>query len=222
MPSADHFIIVVGIDFSELAGRALDQALELATLHAGAEVHVVYVRPDVWSGLASGASLETAVDTDTTVHQVQKNATEHVARMPASLDKSRIRRVVAHARSGSAAENVAQLAADLDADLVVVGSHGHRGLQRFFLGSVAERVSHLARCPVWIVRPKAHDGADRVPEIEPACPDCLEARRQTGGASLWCARHSEHHLRAHRYAYTSDGMYSSDTTGYASTPQAGA
>lgn len=220
MSSAKHFIIVVGIDFSEFSGHALDQALELATLHEGAEVHAVYVQPDAWSGPAAGAAQQTAADTDKAVHQVQQNATEHVARMPASLDKTRIRRVVAHARGGSPAENVAQLAADLDADLVVVGSRGRQGLERFFLGSVAERVSRLARCPVWIVRAKTHDVAGRVPEIEPPCADCVTARRESAGKEMWCARHSEHHLRAHRYAYASDGMYASDTTGYASTPQA--
>jgi len=50
---------------------------------------------------------------------------------------------VAHFRRGSPAENIAQLAADLDADLVVVGSHGRRGIERLFLGSVAERTLRL-------------------------------------------------------------------------------
>jgi nucleotide-binding universal stress UspA family protein len=221
MSSASQFIIVVGIDFSELAARALDQALELATLHEGAEVHVLYVQPEIWAGARPGGALQGALDADTGVHQVQQNATEHVARMSASLDKKRLRRVVAHFRQGSPAENIAQLAADLDADMVIVGSHGHRGLERFFLGSIAERVSRLARCPVLIVRPKDHATTGHVPEIEPMCPDCLVRRRETGGAELGCARHSEHHLRPHRYSYASDGIYSTDTAAYASTPERG-
>jgi nucleotide-binding universal stress UspA family protein len=221
MSTVSPFIIVVGIDFSELSARALDQALELATLHQGAEAHVLYVQSDAWTGPLRGGALQGALDADTGVHQVQKNAAEHVARMAASLDKTRIRRVVAHFREGSPAENIAQLAADLDADLVVVGSHGHRGLERFFLGSIAERVSRLARCPVWIVKPKDHAVEGRVPQIEPTCPDCLTRRNETGGVELWCVRHSEHHLRPHRYSYTSDGIYGPETAAYASTPERG-
>jgi nucleotide-binding universal stress UspA family protein len=218
MSSTDHFIIVVGVDFSALSGLALDQALELATLHEGAEVHALYVEPDPWTGPPPEGSVKDAADTNTALLEVQTNAAEHVAKMPAYLGKARLRRVVAHFRRGSPAQNVAQLAADLDADLVIVGSHGHRGVESFFLGSVAERVSRLARCPVLVVRPKDHSNAGRVPEIEPTCPDCLQARRASGGAELWCARHSEHHLRPHRYSYSSDGAYSADTAAYASTP----
>jgi hypothetical protein len=88
-----------------------------------------------------------------------------------------------------------------------------------FLGSVAEHVSRLARCPVWIVRPKDHDKSLLVPEIEPPCPDCLAHRDETLGKELWCARHAEHHIRAHGFHYVSDGFYDSATTPYESTPQ---
>ncbi len=154
--------------------------------------------------------------------KVQERAKQRVDQMAPNLRKRQIRRVVAHFRRGSPAENVAQLAADLDADLVVVGSHGHRGLERFFLGSVAERVSRLARCPVWIVRPKDHSTEERVPQIEPPCPDCLVARQASEGKKLWCARHSEHHyMPPHTHHYVNDGMYSAETTAYEATPERG-
>jgi nucleotide-binding universal stress UspA family protein len=218
MSSKDRFIIVVGVDFSVLSGLALDQALQLATLHEGAEVHALYVEPDPWTGPPRQGSVTDAIDTNTALLEVQKNAADHLAAMPAGVGKARLRRVVAHFRRGSPAQNVAQLAADLDADLVIVGSHGHRGVERFFLGSVAERVSRLARCAVMVVRPKDHSKAGVVPEIEPPCPDCVKARVASGGAALWCARHSEHHVRPHGYSYSSDGVYSADTAAYASTP----
>jgi nucleotide-binding universal stress UspA family protein len=222
MSSTDRFVIVVGIDFSELANRALDQALEMACLREGSEVHVLYVEPDVWAGATLSAAIQEASNADAAVHQVQQRATERIEKMPAHLERRRIRRVVAHFRRGAPAENVAQLAADLDADLVVVGSHGHRGLERLFLGSVAERVSRLARCPVWIIRPKDHSTAGRVPEIEPPCPDCLTARRESNGEKLWCERHAEHHIRPHRYSYVTRGIFSADTQAYEATPERGA
>lgn len=220
MSSPHHFTIVVGIDFSPLSDRALDHALEMASLREGSEVHVVYVEPDIWVGATLAAAPPLANGAEAAVKKVQERAAEHVAAMPAHLDKRRVRRVVAHFRRGAPSENIAQLAADLDADLIVVGSHGHRGLERLFLGSVAERVSRLARCPVWIVRPKDHAAAGRVPEIEPPCPDCVKARAASGGKQMWCERHSEHHyLRPHLYSYVSDGLYSADTTAFESTPE---
>jgi nucleotide-binding universal stress UspA family protein len=61
---------------------------------------------------------------------------------------------VCHIRLDAASEEISQLAADLEADLVVVGTHGRRGLGRFLLGSVAEGVVRAAPCPVFVVRPK--------------------------------------------------------------------
>ena len=50
---------------------------------------------------------------------------------------------------------IAQLATDLEADLVIVGTHGRRALSRLVLGSVAEVAVRLAPCPVLVMRPKA-------------------------------------------------------------------
>ena len=220
MSSANQrFVIVVGIDFSNLANHALDQALEAACLREEAEVHVLYVEPEGWIEGALSSPLGNAVKTDASLEQVQQRANERVNALGGRLDAGRLKRVVAHLRHGSPPEQIAQLAADLDADLVVVGSHGYHGIQRLFLGSVAERAAHLARCPVWIVRPKDHSTSGRVPQIEPPCPDCVRRREETSGAALWCARHSEHHIRPHLYSYASNSTYSSETRVYEATPE---
>lgn len=219
MPRPHPFTIVVGIDYSALGDQALDQALEMACLREGSEVHVLHVEPDLWIGAALAAP-PYASTAQEGAKKVQERAAERIAAMPDTLDKRRVGRVVAHFRRGSPAENVAQLAADLDADLVVVGSHGHRGVERILLGSVAERVVRLARCPVWVVRPKDHSAEGRVPEIEPPCPDCLKTREASGGETMWCERHAEHHyLRPHVHTYTSEGIYSAETRVYESTPE---
>lgn len=101
---------------------------------------------------------------------------------------------------GRPAREIVWAAAHFDAEAVVVGSHGRKGLGRFFMGSVAERVVRLAGCPVLVVRAKNHDPRIVLPEIEPVCPECAEARAASNGAKLWCARHAEHHVRAHVYS----------------------
>jgi nucleotide-binding universal stress UspA family protein len=58
---------------------------------------------------------------------------------------------------GDVREGILDTAADWHADLIVVGSHGQRGIQRFLLGSVSEFVARHAKCSVEIIRaPAAH------------------------------------------------------------------
>ncbi len=53
---------------------------------------------------------------------------------------------------GDIREGIIDYAAEWAADLIVIGSHGRRGIQRFLLGSVAEFVARHAKCSVEIVR----------------------------------------------------------------------
>src|SRR5690606_23485482 len=96
-------------------------------------------------------------------------------------------RCVTYLSTDYPAQAVIQLANDLEADMVVVGTHGRQGFRRFLLGSVAEGVVRTAHCPVLVVRPE--DQNARVPEIEPPCPKCIEARNASGGEQLWCDQH---------------------------------
>ena len=52
----------------------------------------------------------------------------------------------------SADEQIARAVTEQKADLLVVGSHGRRGLQRFFLGSVAEKLARKVDCAIFIVK----------------------------------------------------------------------
>ena len=58
-----------------------------------------------------------------------------------------------------------ELADELKAGMIVIPSHGYRGLKRFFLGSVAERVVRQANCPVLVLK---HDHAEEAEEAEAA------------------------------------------------------
>jgi hypothetical protein len=114
---------------------------------------------------------------------------------------ARLPEVHVHTSVGLPADEIVWLAAHLDADLVVVGSHGRRGFKRLLLGSVSEKVVRLCGCPVVVVRDKSHKAAWRVPEIEPICPECAKVRAETEGKQLWCGRHQGRHIRAHVYGY---------------------
>jgi nucleotide-binding universal stress UspA family protein len=59
-----------------------------------------------------------------------------------------------HVISGTPDDDVVRMAHELSADLVVMATHGRKGLRHFILGSVAERVMREAECPVLTMRTK--------------------------------------------------------------------
>lgn len=194
--------VLVAIDFKTAGAAVLRRAMELAARgHARSEIHVVSVietQPTVYGrDLPSAAAVR--------LHELATNVVKEV---DPELGE-RIARVVVHVLVGSPAQEITWLAAHLDADLIVLGTHGRRGVGRFMLGSVAEVVVRTAGCPVLVDRPKAHPEAWRQPAIEPPCEDCLAKRNETHGAEAWCERHAGHHVQQHVYSWndTSSRMY---------------
>lgn len=196
------FRIVVAIDFSEPSRLALVEAANMAALR-GAELHPVHVvddAPDPITGRTDVTALDHRFETATT------RAREFIDAELAEL-KQRLgafgtlgQRVTFHVRAGAPAAQVVDLAASLDADLIVVSTHGLRGLARLVMGSVSEKVVRLAHCPVLIVRPKAHPKPAEA-QLEPLCADCAKLRADSGNPELWCPRHTRPHPHAHRFSY---------------------
>ncbi len=207
------YTVVVGVDFSQASDEALDEAFSLSTAR-NAELHVLYVDDHF---LVPEGGREAA---EATLSRIEHHALARIEDLGRRVGKQiTFRKLYSHFRLGAAAEQLVQLASDLDADLVVVGTHGRSGMKRLVLGSVAGRVVALARCPVWIVRQKDHLGLGKVPDIEPPCKDCVAKRAETAGATFWCERHSEHHVRAHAYHYAGgEGSDRGGSSGSSATP----
>ena len=196
--SEKPYLIVVGIDYSPASDLAFERALELAAERPKAEVHVVnvvnlYGAHGILDGSTEPVGFTSVTLADATT-ALERHVEQRRAAFAGSLSSVRVH---SHLRLDAPATEVAQIAADLEADLVVVGTHGRRGVARILLGSVAEAVVRMAPCPVLVVRPKALP--EQPPAIEPPCPDCLEARRTSAGAEYWCARHRERHGQRHVY-----------------------
>ena len=193
------YLIVVGIDYSPASDLALERAFELAAARSRSEVHVVsvvnlYGVQAIVDGSAApveNSRVTLADATSSLEHYVEQRR----SKFQGSLDSVRVR---SHLRLDAPATEVAQIAADLEADLVVVGTHGRRGIARMLLGSVAESVVRLAPCPVLVVRPKALP--EQPPQIEPPCPQCVETRKASAGAEFWCEQHRERHGQRHTYS----------------------
>jgi nucleotide-binding universal stress UspA family protein len=190
------YVIVVGIDFSDASRLTLREGLKTGLQRGGGEVHVVHVDSNIAEGTPHRPSAApSALDP---MQQLHVLVVEEVAAFRTILRPfvGATMRVVLHVRTNAPGKEIAQLAADLEADLVVVGTHGRTGLTRVLLGSVAHEVVSLSPCPVLVVRAK---NTSYVPDIEPPCPRCVEARKESGGRELWCDQHRAHHGRRHTY-----------------------
>jgi nucleotide-binding universal stress UspA family protein len=92
-----------------------------------------------------------------TLDQLDKRVRQWSARQLDKLTGSAKRagvRATALLRDGNPADQILRARRSTRAGLIVVGTHGRRGLPKFFLGSVAERVVRMAPCPVVTVRGK--------------------------------------------------------------------
>jgi nucleotide-binding universal stress UspA family protein len=203
---SEPYIVLVGMDFSELADRALAEAFDLAGHREHAEIHIVSIVPliGVDTNLAGEGSLQTGgvnrleSELERLRAHVQLRLEAFVA-LVAKRGGKVSGRIVSHVRMDTPATGIAQLAADLKASLIVIGTHGRHGLARLLMGSVAETTIRYARCPVLVVPPQEEA---REVKIEPACPECLRSRAAPNSQELWCAQHREHHGRRHTYHQT--------------------
>lgn len=88
--------------------------------------------------------------------QEMAEAGEELERTAAELTSAKIEKRI---EVGDVGGTVCRLAADLQVDVIVVGSHGRGAIERLLLGSVSEQVVRHAPCPVLVVRP--HPDADK-------------------------------------------------------------
>lgn len=137
--------ILVAVDFSPASDAALEQAARLADAFGASVVvlHVYEAPTFVYPALPF-------LPLDDISSAIEKNATAGVAAIVKRMTANG-RAVEGLVRQGSAWQRIEEVAAEILADLVVVGTHGRRGVARAIIGSVAERVVRTSRVPVLTV-----------------------------------------------------------------------
>jgi len=108
------------------------------------EPFVVSVPPQ----MAAGYAPEQAVREQERLTQA-KESVEHAANMLRSIGLKNVQCRVVESEVRTGILNVAET---WHPDLIIVGSHGRKGLQKFLLGSTAGSIARYAPCSVWIVR----------------------------------------------------------------------
>ena len=134
--------ILVATDFSVAAETALDNALALAA-QLGAKVYLVHAYELPIVGFPDGTLIASAEVAGRIIASAQKDLAACVAkRRDSSVE------IVPILKQADPREAVLAVAEEVSADLVVMGTHGRRGLARALIGSVAESVVRTSPVPV--------------------------------------------------------------------------
>jgi nucleotide-binding universal stress UspA family protein len=186
--------IVVPIDFDQPSVYALRRGAEIFRRSPAFELEVLHVIER--TGLS-----ELESDWKEVVTRSAKKLQEFMRAKLADPSAIAGRQVGLHVRTGNAVDEIVRFADEVGAQLIVVGSHGRKGLAKKILGSTSEKILELAHTSVVIA---SGDPSAEAPAIEPPCPDCQSARRASKGQQWWCARHAETHPLGHSYSYRSE------------------
>ena len=143
--------ILVPIDFSSCAKKALQYAIPFAAQH-DAELVLLYVAPTP----SYAAGEYGIIDNSALAEEVCANSEKRLGELAAEEIPSGVK-VETIARAGSATAEILDVAEKLPADIIVLSTHGYTGLKHVLLGSVAEHVVRHAPCPVLVVREKEHE-----------------------------------------------------------------
>ena len=141
--------ILIATDGSELGAKAVDQGLDLAK-QLGAKVTAITVT-EPWTAAAYGT-----IPTPTLIKVYDKAAADNAARILASVSDVAKKKQVAcdalHVKDHYPADGIIDTAKARGCDLIVMASHGRRGLARVLLGSETTKVLTLSPIPVLVCR----------------------------------------------------------------------
>ena len=137
--------ILVPIDFSTNSVQALAYAALLARRFGAALVLVHVLDPIFTQGRLKSPRLQTVRA------EALRDAKTDLAKLAQRCREGLSQPAEAHVTDGAAHAAIIEFARKSKANWIVMGSKGRTGMQRFFTGSVAERVVRFAPCPVLIV-----------------------------------------------------------------------
>ncbi|MGO9837930.1 MAG: universal stress protein [Polyangiaceae bacterium] len=146
--SSRPFTIVVGHDFDMAGGHAFDQGMSLALRIPGSHLHAVHVESAVGREVRTGR-----LTTMLRIYAAEKYAADGRTGQLVSI----------HVKRGDPAREIIQFAAEISADLIVVGSRGGLHLKELFSRSMLARLSRGARCPLMVAGGETRETRALVP-----------------------------------------------------------
>jgi nucleotide-binding universal stress UspA family protein len=173
--------ILVPVDFGELSEPAIEKAIEFATAFGGAVTLLHVYEYSLW-GIDGGP--ESAIDSGRRIRQAAEKELDALV----TKHRSRGVEVTGLIRMGIPWSETLNHAQESGADLIVVGTHGRRGLPRALLGSVAEKIVRCSTVPVLTIRgTSSSDAAAKVTKGTTK----VAASKNIAGKGLAAGRHDE-------------------------------
>jgi len=167
-------IVLCPVDFDDNSMAALGHARRLA-IDMGATIHLLHVLPILPMLADHGVGIGTDEQAEEQARIKLKDAVRRrLTRVPAEI----------HTRIAFVSEvpkNILASARDLNADLIVMATHGRTGVKHLFFGSVTEAVVRNASCPVLTLR-FAQGAAASEPETAKAQAPVLVGKKKSGAS----------------------------------------
>jgi nucleotide-binding universal stress UspA family protein len=157
--------IVVPTDFSPDAEHAIRVASELSRVYA-APLTLIHIYDPVAYPLPDGYVMYTSAQ----LSRMWEEFDRRLAKAKADALAAGAVRAETRVLQGLTAAEIVRFASDGGYDLIVMGTHGRRGVARVLLGSVAARVVQTAECPVFTVKRPAQRSEERAREPAAASP----------------------------------------------------
>jgi universal stress protein A len=160
--------VLVATDFSACSLTALTYGRALARTF-GARLHVLHVlEPSLSDGTNAIGYVGLIPELQTALEDASRARLNHLI---SPDDRGTLHAVTALRVMDTAAHAIVEYAEESGVDLIIIGTHGRRGLAHMVMGSVAERVLRTAPCPVLTVKAREHEfvtGDEAVPATMPA------------------------------------------------------
>jgi nucleotide-binding universal stress UspA family protein len=158
--------IVVALDLEQYSEIVLEHALDQAARHRTPDLHFL-----------------TVVERPAECVEMKKRLAQLVLPALQAIDRATWT-VHLHVRAGDAPKEIAALALEVGAHLIVIGRFGTHHPHRH-IAKMASDILDLAPCPVLVAGLSGDDS-----HASPQCDDCAKMRAETGGEKWFCVRHS--------------------------------
>ena len=145
--------VVTPIDFSDNSSLVAESAAYMAGKF-GASLHLIFIVQNFedYSGFfvpqMSMPTLEGEL-----VEGAEEKMREFCGNLKAACEKAGVNGLESKVLMGDVGERIIEYATDANADMIIMGTHGYKGLEKIMFGSVADKVVRTATCPVLTINP---------------------------------------------------------------------
>lgn len=136
--------ILFPTDFSDVANNAMNVAVAMAKRQS-AKLHILHVVVPQYMSVIGDVSLPIAYDG---WDEIEKLIKENLENLAVSLSNTHSIEIISHTNVGYVTESIEKKSTEIQADIIVMGTHGSSGIRDFFIGSNAYSTIKNVDCPV--------------------------------------------------------------------------